>query len=89
MEARTATLAEIAREAGVSAPTVSKVLNGRADVAPATRTRVEELLRGHGYRRRGGEGAGRPSSTWSSTSWRAPGRWRSSGAWRTSPGRRG
>ncbi|WP_232248194.1 LacI family DNA-binding transcriptional regulator [Streptacidiphilus rugosus] len=48
----TATLAEIAREAGVSAPTVSKVLNGRADVAPATRERVEELLRVHGYRRR-------------------------------------
>ena len=42
----TATLAEIARDAGVSAPTVSKVLNGRADVAPATRSRVEELLRG-------------------------------------------
>jgi LacI family xylobiose transport system transcriptional regulator len=47
-----ATLADIAREAGVSAPTVSKVLNGRADVAPATRERVEELLRRHGYRRR-------------------------------------
>ncbi|MFI8081912.1 LacI family DNA-binding transcriptional regulator [Kitasatospora sp. NPDC086009] len=51
---RAATLAEIALEAGVSAPTVSKVLNGRADVAPATRERVEELLHRHGYRRRGG-----------------------------------
>ncbi|MER5639168.1 LacI family DNA-binding transcriptional regulator [Kitasatospora sp. NPDC002227] len=51
---RAATLAEIAQEAGVSAPTVSKVLNGRADVAPATRERVEELLHRHGYRRRGG-----------------------------------
>src|ERR1051325_1643431 len=50
-----ATLADIARVAGVSAPTVSKVLNGRADVAPATRTRVEELLRTHGYRRRRAE----------------------------------
>ncbi|MFG2824513.1 LacI family DNA-binding transcriptional regulator [Kitasatospora sp. NPDC048365] len=49
---RAATLAEIAQEAGVSAPTVSKVLNGRADVAPATRERVEELLQRHGYRRR-------------------------------------
>lgn len=56
---RAATLAEIAQEAGVSAPTVSKVLNGRADVAPATRERVEELLHRHGYRRRGG---GRPAS---------------------------
>ncbi|WP_329034993.1 LacI family DNA-binding transcriptional regulator [Streptomyces sp. NBC_00178] len=50
----TATLAEIARAAGVSAPTVSKVLNGRADVAPGTRARVEELLLLHGYRRRRG-----------------------------------
>ena len=46
------TLADIAKAAGVSAPTVSKVLNGRADVAPATRERVEELLREYGYRRR-------------------------------------
>ena len=52
------TLADIARAAGVSAPTVSKVLNGRADVAPATRERVEELLREYGYRRR----ASTPSS---------------------------
>jgi LacI family transcriptional regulator len=29
--------------------TVSKVLNGRADVAPATRTRVETLLQQHNY----------------------------------------
>ena len=50
--AGTATLAEIAREAGVSTPTVSKVLNGRADVAAGTRERVEELLHRHGYRRR-------------------------------------
>ncbi|GAB2712760.1 LacI family DNA-binding transcriptional regulator [Kitasatospora kifunensis] len=49
---KAATLAEIAIEAGVSTPTVSKVLNGRADVAPATRERVEGLLRQHGYRRR-------------------------------------
>ncbi|PYC88384.1 LacI family transcriptional regulator [Streptomyces tateyamensis] len=56
----TATLAEIAREAGVSAPTVSKVLNGRADVAPATRERVEELLRRHGYRRRRGAAQAAP-----------------------------
>lgn len=49
---QTATLAEIAKEAGVSTPTVSKVLNGRADVAASTRSRVEQLLRAHGYRRR-------------------------------------
>ncbi|MFJ8441327.1 LacI family DNA-binding transcriptional regulator [Kitasatospora griseola] len=46
------TLSEIARAAGVSAPTVSKVLHGRADVAPATRAKVEEILRRTGYRRR-------------------------------------
>ncbi|MFC8720506.1 LacI family DNA-binding transcriptional regulator [Kitasatospora sp. NPDC057198] len=46
------TLSEIARAAGVSAPTVSKVLNGRADVAPATRAKVEEILRRTGYQRR-------------------------------------
>jgi LacI family xylobiose transport system transcriptional regulator len=46
------TLTEIAREAGVSTPTVSKVLNGRTDVAPETRERVEQLLRRRGYQRR-------------------------------------
>jgi LacI family transcriptional regulator, xylobiose transport system transcriptional regulator len=49
-----ATIAEIAQEAGVSPPTVSKVLNGRADVAPETRQRIEELIRRHGYQRRRG-----------------------------------
>lgn len=44
-------MAAIAQLAGVSAPTVSKVINGRAGVAPTTRERVEELLRRHGYRR--------------------------------------
>jgi DNA-binding LacI/PurR family transcriptional regulator len=33
-------LAELADRVGVSVPTVSKVLNGRPDVAPATRSRV-------------------------------------------------
>lgn len=46
------TLAEVAKEAGVSAPTVSKVLNGRSDVSSTTRARVERLLEVHGYRRR-------------------------------------
>ncbi|GAB2831097.1 LacI family DNA-binding transcriptional regulator [Microbacterium insulae] len=46
------TLAEIAAEAGVSLATMSKVLNGRTDVAPATRARLEDHLARHGYRRR-------------------------------------
>ncbi|MGW7520741.1 LacI family DNA-binding transcriptional regulator [Streptomyces sp. NPDC054796] len=46
------TISAIAQEAGVSVPTVSRVVNGRSDVAPETRARVEDLLRLHGYRRR-------------------------------------
>ena len=38
------TLATVAASAGVSVATVSKVLNGRADVAPATRALVQDLL---------------------------------------------
>jgi DNA-binding LacI/PurR family transcriptional regulator len=47
---RSATLAAIASEAGVSVSVVSKVLNGRTDVAADTRARVAGLLRQHGYR---------------------------------------
>ncbi|MGP4028281.1 LacI family DNA-binding transcriptional regulator [Actinomadura sp. 3N407] len=45
------TLAQVADQAGVSVSTVSKVLNGREDVARKTRLRVERLLEHHGYRR--------------------------------------
>jgi len=44
------TIAHIARRAGVSAPTVSKVINGRTDVSPQTRRRVEAVIREQGYR---------------------------------------
>jgi DNA-binding LacI/PurR family transcriptional regulator len=44
------TIADIARLAGVSAPTVSKVLNGRTAVAADTREHVLEVLHEHGYR---------------------------------------
>ncbi|WP_440063615.1 LacI family DNA-binding transcriptional regulator [Streptosporangium sp. OZ121] len=50
------TIALIAEEAGVSAPTVSKVINGRPEVASETRQRIEHLLHKHGYRRRTGQG---------------------------------
>ncbi|MEU7325886.1 LacI family DNA-binding transcriptional regulator [Streptomyces griseoviridis] len=46
------TLAVVAREAGVSVPTASKVVNGREDVAPETRRRVTEALDRLGYARR-------------------------------------
>ena len=45
------TLADIAAEAGVSLPTVSKVLNDRPDVSPATRARVREILDQRHYER--------------------------------------
>jgi LacI family xylobiose transport system transcriptional regulator len=45
------TVARIARLAGVSAPTVSRVLNGQSGVALSTRQRVEEVIRRHGYQR--------------------------------------
>lgn len=37
-----------AESAGVSVPTVSKVLNGRSGVSDETRARVEELIHQHG-----------------------------------------
>jgi LacI family transcriptional regulator len=46
---RRATLANVAASAGVSVATVSKVLNGRNDVAPATRALVQDLLHEHDY----------------------------------------
>jgi DNA-binding LacI/PurR family transcriptional regulator len=54
------TIAEIAEEAGVSVPTVSKVVNGRSDVSPETRRRVEAIILDRGYqrRRRAVQGAG-------------------------------
>jgi LacI family transcriptional regulator len=46
---RRPTIAEIASEAGVSLPTVSRVLNNHSDVAPETRKRVQEVLIMRGY----------------------------------------
>lgn len=45
------TMAVVARMAGVSVPTVSKVVNGRGGVATATRDRVTAALRQVGYLR--------------------------------------
>ena len=45
------TTAHIAEMAGVSVPTVSKVLNGRSGVSDQTRARIEELIERHGYRK--------------------------------------
>src|SRR5439155_23389037 len=48
---RRTTLAAMAAEAGVSLPTVSKLVNGRRDVVPATRALVERLLDEQHYTR--------------------------------------
>jgi LacI family transcriptional regulator len=43
------TIREVAEEAGVSIATVSRVLNGRDDVAPETRVLVARIIRDRGY----------------------------------------
>ena len=43
-DVRRSTLVEIAADAGVSVSAVSKVLNGRTDVAAGTRARIASLL---------------------------------------------
>jgi LacI family transcriptional regulator len=53
------TLAELAAAAGVSVPTVSKVINQRADVSAATRARVQRVIDEQGYLLKRG---GRPLS---------------------------
>ncbi|MFI9489280.1 LacI family DNA-binding transcriptional regulator [Promicromonospora sp. NPDC052451] len=62
--ARRTTLADVARAAGTTVPTVSKVLGGRSDVSAGTRARVMRVVAELGYRGRAGRGvppdAGRP-----------------------------
>jgi DNA-binding LacI/PurR family transcriptional regulator len=48
---RAVTISQIAAAAGVSVPTVSKVINGRVDVAAETRRRVEDAIQKFGYER--------------------------------------
>ena len=48
---RPVTISYIAETAGVSVPTVSKVINGRSGVAADTRARVEALVNAYGYRK--------------------------------------
>lgn len=50
---RAASLADVARRAGVSTQTVSRVVNGRPHVGALTRARVEEAVRSLGYRPNG------------------------------------
>lgn len=48
-ENRTVTIADVARAAGVSVPTVSRILNNKEYVADSTRQRVHEAIRTLGY----------------------------------------
>jgi LacI family transcriptional regulator len=48
--ARKVTVADIARKAGVSIMTVSRVINHKGDVSPATRRRVQEIVNRQHYR---------------------------------------
>lgn len=43
------TIKSVAREAGVSTQTISRVINNRPDVAPETRRRVKEIIERLGY----------------------------------------
>jgi LacI family transcriptional regulator len=49
MSAASVTIKDVARAAGVSPMTVSRVINGAARVSPGTRTRVEAAIRDLGY----------------------------------------
>jgi LacI family transcriptional regulator len=52
MTTRSVTMADIATKAGVSVPTVSKVLNGRRGISAEKRVEIERLLEESGYERR-------------------------------------
>ncbi len=49
MVKRRVTIKQVAREAGVSTQTVSRVLNNRPDVAPETRKRIQQVIERLGY----------------------------------------
>jgi len=44
------TIQDVARQAGVSNQTVSRVINGKPDVAPETRDRIQQIIDRLGYR---------------------------------------
>ena len=46
---RQVTISQVAREAGVSSQTVSRVINNRQEITPETRQRVQEIIKRLGY----------------------------------------
>ncbi|HLU08605.1 MAG TPA: LacI family DNA-binding transcriptional regulator, partial [Oceanobacillus sp.] len=49
LESNEITIADVAKMAGVSISTVSRILNGKQDVAAATRQRVQQVIEQLGY----------------------------------------
>jgi LacI family transcriptional regulator len=49
-ETKKVTIYDVARASGVSRQTVSRVINNRSDVAPETRSRIENVIRDLNYR---------------------------------------
>ncbi len=49
LKLKRATIKEVARDAGVSTQTVSRVINNRPDVSPETRSRVQQVIEELGY----------------------------------------
>src|SRR5687768_874497 len=49
IDPREITIADVAKAAGVSVSTVSRILNGKQDVAKATRARVQQVIEALGY----------------------------------------
>lgn len=61
---RRTTLADVAKAAGTTVPTASKVLGGRSDVSAATRARVLDAVAELGYRGRAGRNAPSRPESW-------------------------
>ena len=61
------TIRRVAELAGVSIATVSRVVNGHADVSSQTREAVQRVIREHGYPAARGPGPRRPASCMADT----------------------
>ena len=85
-----ATMKDVARRAGVSTATVSRVINNTAYVEPVTRERVEKAMREFNYHRNAAAGAGEKKRQYAGIADRQPRRSifsRLARAWKTSRGR--
>lgn len=72
-------LADIAKQTGYSLATVSKALNGKADISEAARQAIDKALKDNGYIRRVSLSVNNAPSRWYFGILRPFGRWRCSG----------